>query len=288
MKAGYVAVIGRTNAGKSTFINELLGVKLNIVSHKKQTTRNNILGVLTEKNFQIVFIDTPGIHKSQNWLDKAMNKSVRNAREGADVVVYLIDGSKPFSSEEIENIKAISSLENLVVGVSKIDLTTPEKLAENLVKLNEINAKAIVPFSSKKKKNLEMIKDAIVNLLPLNELIFKEDEITDRPVKFFCSEIVREKILNYTNEEIPHGVFCEVVSFEETKNRAEILVDIICEKESHKLIIIGKGGESLKRIGTSARIDMEKFLGKKVMLKLFVKVEKDWRNKQNFISANGF
>ncbi|MBS7403726.1 MAG: GTPase Era [Eubacteriales bacterium] len=288
MKAGYVAVIGRTNAGKSTLINELLGVKLNIVSHKKQTTRNNILGVLTEKNFQIVFIDTPGIHKSQNWLDKAMNKSVRNAREGADVVVYLIDGSKPFSNEEIENVKAISSLGNLVIGVSKIDLTTPEKLAENLVKLNEIDAKAIVPFSSKKKKNLGMLKDAIISLLPSNEMIFKEDELTDRPVKFFCSEIVREKILNFTNEEIPHGVFCEVVSFEESEKKAEISIDIICEKESHKSIIIGKGGESLKRIGTSARIDMEKFLGKKVMLKLFVKVEKDWRNKQNFISANGF
>ena len=284
MKAGYVAVIGRTNAGKSTLINELLGVKLNIVSHKKQTTRNNILGVLTEKNFQIVFIDTPGIHKSQNWLDKAMNKSVRNAREGADVVVYLIDGSKPFSNEEIENVKAISSLGNLVIGVSKIDLTTPEKLAENLVKLNEIDAKAIVPFSSKKKKNLGMLKDAIISLLPSNEMIFKEDELTDRPVKFFCSEM----ILNFTNEEIPHGVFCEVVSFEESEKKAEISIDIICEKESHKSIIIGKGGESLKRIGTSARIDMEKFLGKKVMLKLFVKVEKDWRNKQNFISANGF
>lgn len=288
MKAGYVAVIGKTNAGKSTLINELLGVKLNIVSHKKQTTRNNILGVLTEKNSQFVFIDTPGIHRSQNQLDKAMNKSVRNAKEGADVVVYLIDGSKAFSSEEIASMASLSEMDNLIVAVSKIDLTTPEKLAENLVKLNEISAKAIVPFSSKKRKNLGLLKEEILKLLPTQEMIFPEDEITDRSTKFFCSEIVREKILNFTNEEIPHGVFCDVVSFEEDERKIEILIDVVCEKESHKAIIIGKGGETLKRIGTSARIDMEKFLGKKVMLKLFVKVEKDWRNKQSFISSNGF
>lgn len=288
MKAGYVAVIGKTNAGKSTLINELLGVKLNIVSHKKQTTRNNVLGVLTEKNFQIVFIDTPGIHKSQNQLDKAMNKSVRSAKDGADVVVYLFDGSKPFSEEEIASIESLSLSTNLIVGVSKIDLTTPEKLAENLVKLNKVNAKAIVPFSSKKRKNLNLLKEEIVAFLPEGEMIFAEDEITDRSTKFFCGEIVREKILNFTNQEIPHGVFCDVVSFEENERKVEILIDIICEKESHKSIIIGKGGETLKRIGTSARIDIEKFLGKKVMLKLFVKVEKDWRNKQAFISSNGF
>lgn len=289
MKAGYVAIVGRTNAGKSTLINKFLGVKLNIVSAKQQTTRNNVLGVLTENGSQIVFIDTPGIHKSQNALDKFMNKSVRSASEGADVVVYLIDGKKPVSDEEIDNIKKIKEKnENLIVAVSKIDLVQKEKLAENLVKLNEIHASEIVPISSLKKQNLNVLKKAIVSLLPEGDFIFPEDEITDKSTNFLCAEIVREKVLNFTNQEIPHGVMCEVVSFKEKASIIEISIDIICEKDSHKSIIIGKGGSSLKRIGASARIDMEKLLDKKVMLKLYVKVEKDWRNKQNFLIANGY
>ncbi len=289
MKAGYVAIVGRTNAGKSTLINKFLGVKLNIVSAKQQTTRNNVLGVLTENGSQIVFIDTPGIHKSQNALDKFMNKSVRSASEGADVVVYLIDGKKPVSDEEIDNIKKIKEKnENLIVAVSKIDLVQKEKLAENLVKLNEIHASEIVPTSSLKKQNLDVLKKAIVSLLPEGDFIFPEDEITDKSTNFLCAEIVREKVLNFTNQEIPHGVMCEVVSFKEKASIIEISIDIICEKDSHKSIIIGKGGSSLKRIGASARIDMEKLLDKKVMLNLYVKVEKDWRNKQNFLIANGY
>ena len=289
MKAGYVAIVGRTNAGKSTLINKFLGVKLNIVSAKQQTTRNNVLGVLTENGSQIVFIDTPGIHKSQNALDKFMNKSVRSASEGADVVVYLIDGKKPVSDEEIDNIKKIKEKnENLIVAVSKIDLVQKEKLAENLVKLNEIQASEIVPISSLKKQNLDVLKKAIVSLLPEGDFIFPEDEITDKSTIFLCAEIVREKVLNFTNQEIPHGVMCEVVSFKEKTSIIEISIDIICEKDSHKSIIIGKGGTSLKRIGASARIDMEKLLDKKVMLNLYVKVEKDWRNKQNFLIANGY
>lgn len=289
MKAGYVAIVGRTNAGKSTLINKFLGVKLNIVSAKQQTTRNNVLGVLTENGSQIVFIDTPGIHKSQNALDKFMNKSVRSASEGADVVVYLIDGKKPVSDEEIDNIKKIKEKnENLIVAVSKIDLVQKEKLAENLVKLNEIHASEIVPISSLKKQNLDVLKKAIVSLLPEGDFIFPEDEITDKSTNFLCAEIVREKVLNFTNQEIPHGVMCEVVSFKEKASIIEISIDIICEKDSHKSIIIGKGGTSLKRIGASARIDMEKLLDKKVMLNLYVKVEKDWRNKQNFLIANGY
>ncbi len=289
MKAGYVAIVGRTNAGKSTLINKFLGVKLNIVSAKQQTTRNNVLGVLTENGSQIVFIDTPGIHKSQNALDKFMNKSVRSASEGADVVVYLIDGKKTVSDEEIDNIKKIKEKnENLIVAVSKIDLVQKEKLAENLVKLNEIQASEIVPISSLKKQNLDVLKKAIVSLLPEGDFIFPEDEITDKSTSFLCAEIVREKVLNFTNQEIPHGVMCEVVSFKEKASIIEISIDIICEKDSHKSIIIGKGGTSLKRIGASARIDMEKLLDKKVMLNLYVKVEKDWRNKQNFLIANGY
>ena len=289
MKTGYVAVVGKTNAGKSTLINKLLKFKLNIVSNKKQTTRNNILGILTEGENQLIFIDTPGIHKSQNQLDKFMNKSVRSASEGADVVVYLIDATKEIKEDEIESIKSLKNkVENLILGVNKIDFVQKEKLAEILVKLNETGANEIVPISAKNGKNVDELKNEIIKLLPEGEFVFGEDEITDKSTKFLCSEIVREKVLNFTNQEIPHGVFCDVVSFEETQKLVEILVDIICEKDSHKSIIIGKGGQALKRIGTSARIDIEKLLGKKVMIKLYVKVEKDWRNKQNFLISSGY
>ena len=287
MKAGYVAVIGKTNAGKSSLINKLLGFKLNIVSSKVQTTRVNVLAVLTEEDNQIVFIDTPGIHKSKNILDKFMNKSYRSASEGADIIIYLIDGSKNFTEEEVSNIEKIANkFQNVVIVVTKIDLAKKELLAENLLKLNNITSLAIIPISSKTGENVNVLKDFIIEKLPIREFIFKEDEITNKSINFFCSEIVREKVLNFINQEIPHGVFCEVVLFKEEKNITKISIDIICEKESHKAIIIGKRGETLKRIGSSSRIDIEKLLDKKVMLNLFVKVEKDWRNKQNFISTN--
>lgn len=287
MRAGYVAVIGKTNAGKSTLINKLLGFKLNIVSPKVQTTRVNVLGILTESESQIIFIDTPGIHRAKTMLDKFMNKSYRAASEGADLILYLVDGSKEISEEEIQNIKNMTAkFEKVIVGVSKIDLADQKKLLENLSLLNEVGASEIVPFSSKSGKNVDMLKQLIIKNLPERNFLFSGEEVSDRPVLFFCAEIVREKVLSTINEEIPHGVFCEVISHSESEMLFEIAVDIICEKESHKSIIIGRGGEKLKQIGSRARADIEKLVGKKVMLKLFVKVEKDWRNKQNFLTTN--
>ena len=287
MKSGYVAVIGKTNAGKSTLINKFLGFKLNIVSPKVQTTRVNVLGILTESESQIVFIDTPGIHRAKTMLDKFMNKSYRAASEGADLILYLVDGAKEISNEEIQNIKNLTAkFEKVIVGVSKIDLASQKKLLENLSLLNGVGACEIVPFSSKSGKNVEVLKKLIVDNLPERSFLFSGEEVSNRSVLFFCAEIVREKVLSTINEEIPHGAFCEVVSHSESQNLFEISVDIICEKESHKAIIIGKGGEKLKQIGSRARADIERLVGKKVMLKLFVKVEKDWRNKQNFLTTN--
>jgi GTP-binding protein Era len=287
MKAGYVAVIGKTNVGKSTLINSLIGQKINIVSPKQQTTRNNILGILTKKNTQFVFIDTPGIHKSKTTLDKFMNKNIKSASEGADVILYLIDGSKKFDYEEIEYIKNLTEKEiPVVIAVNKIDISNKEKLMNEMLKLNELNCE-IVPISAEKNKNIEELKKVISKKLPdVDALIFPEDEITDKSVAFLCSEIVREKVLRFTNQEIPHGVMCQIVSFKEQEKMVEIEIDIICEKSSHKGIIIGKNGESLKRIGTSSRIDIEKLLDKKVMLKLFVKVVDDWRNDSKIFINN--
>ena len=287
MKSGYVAVIGKTNAGKSTLINKFLGFKLNIVSPKVQTTRVNVLGILTESESQIVFIDTPGIHRAKTMLDKFMNKSYRAASEGADLILYLVDGAKEILEEEIQNIKNLTAkFEKVIVGVSKIDLASQKKLLENLSLLNGVGACEIVPFSSKSGKNVDMLKQLIIKNLPERNFLFSGEEVSNRSVLFFCAEIVREKVLSTINEEIPHGAFCEVVSHSESQNLFEISVDIICEKESHKAIIIGKGGEKLKQIGSRARADIERLVGKKVMLKLFVKVEKDWRNKQNFLTTN--
>jgi GTP-binding protein Era len=283
-KAGYIAVIGNTNSGKSTLINSLIGQKINIVSPKQQTTRKNVLGILTEDENQFVFIDTPGIHKTQNFFDKSMNRSIREASEGADVVVYLIDGSKKINEQEIEYIRNLTDKgANVVVAVNKIDIANKEKLMLEILKLNQLKNCEIVPISAEKKKNLDELKKIIsANLPEVESFSFQQDEITDKSISFLCAEIVREKVLRYTNQEIPHGVACEIISFKEDEKLVRIDIDIICEKDSHKGIIIGKSGESLKRIGASARIDIEKLLDKKVMLKLFVKVVADWKTDPKF------
>lgn len=284
MKAGYIAIIGKTNVGKSTLINKLIGQKINIVSPKQQTTRTNILGILTEKDNQFIFIDTPGIHKTKNHLDKQMNKNIREASEGADVIVYLLDGSKKFQDEELEYIKNLSEKDiPIIVSINKIDIADRAKLMLELTNLNNFKNCEIVPISAEKEKNLEELKKEIAKKLPeVDNFPFPDDEITDKSISFLCAEIVREKVLRLTNQEIPHGVMCKVASFKETEKLAEIDIDVICEKNSHKGIVIGKNGLTLKRIGESSRIDMEKLLDKKVMLKLFVKVIEDWRNNPKF------
>jgi GTP-binding protein Era len=295
-KAGYIAVIGRTNVGKSTLINKIIGQKINIVSPKQQTTRNNILGIFTEEDSQLVFIDTPGIHKSINQLDKFMSKSIRAASEGSNVVVYVLDGTKPFEEEELKYIRDLTHKNDgdnqtvpVIVAISKLDISNKKKLMAEMMKLNDLGVKEVIPISAEKGKNIDVLKEKITENLPQTEFfLFPKDEITDKPISFLCAEMIREKVLRYTNQEIPHGVMCVVTTFKENEKIIEIGADIICEKDSHKAIIIGKGGSSLKRIGTSARIDIEKLIGKKVMLHLFVKVEKDWRNNPNFLKDLGY
>lgn len=283
-RAGYVAILGRTNVGKSTLINLLIRQKINIVTPKQQTTRTSILGILTEDNNQFIFIDTPGIHKSKNVLDKIMNKHIKLASESADIVVYLIDGTKEISTEEIIYLERLVEKSFVIIAINKIDIANKEKMILEAFKLNNLKNCEIVPISAEKDKNIDKLKQIIIEKLPkVDSFPFEKDDITDKSVSFLCSEIVREKVLLFTNQEIPHGVMCEVVVFKEEEKLVKIDVDIICEKDSHKGIIIGKNGQSLKRIGASARIDMEKLLDKKVMLKLFVKVVADWRNKIKYI-----
>lgn len=277
---GYVAIVGRANAGKSTLLNALIGEKVAIVSDKPQTTRNNILGIRTEKNSQIIFVDTPGIHHSKNHLDKFMMKSVRSALAGVDLILYLVDGSKPTDQEEKDYIEKLKSEEcPIIVALTKND--RPIKT----------DVQGDYSISSVKNENLDILLKAILEKLPKSakkNFIFDEEYYTDKSVKFLVAEYVREAALRKLNDEIPHGIAVDITRFDERGDITTIEADIICERDSHKGIIIGKGGQTLRKIGEDARKQAEDLLGTKVLLKLFVKVEKDWRDKQSQLNSYGY
>ena len=277
---GYVAIAGKPNAGKSTLLNSLVGEKVAIISNKPQTTRNNIVGIKTTKDFQIIFVDTPGIHHSKNHLDKYMMKNVREALAGVDLIVYLIDGSVATDDEEIEYIDKLKSGNCKVLTVlTKNDQKRKSDLLTDLT------------ISSLTGKNLQQLLDKIVEELPKYEntnYIYDPEMYTDKSLKFLVAENIREYALKLLNKEIPHGIAVEITRFDEKNDLTIIEADIICEKDSHKGIIIGKGGNMLKKIGEGARKETENLLGTKVLLKLFVKVEEDWRNKPNKLNLFGY
>ena len=285
-KTGYVGIVGKTNAGKSTLVNALVGEKVSIVTPKTQTTRQNITGILTRENYQIVFVDTPGIHKSQNNLDRFMMKNVRSAIGSVDILVYVVDCTKKLDKHELENITKYALDESLqtILVVSKIDLISKNALLSFLANFTEIKGlKAILPLSARRGLNTKELITEILKLLPESEeknFVYEDDLYTDSSVRFMSAEIVREKALLKLNEELPHGLAIEITKFDETDTIAYIDMDLICEKENHKSIILGKRGEMLKEIGTLARVDIENLLGKKIMLKIFVKVDKNWRQKK--------
>lgn len=285
-KSGYIGIIGKSNAGKSTLVNTIVGNKVAIVSPKKQTTRDNILGILTKDNFQLVFVDTPGIHKSKNNLDKVMMKNVRTAISSVDIILYILDANKELSQEEFDYIKKMSEIP-LIIGISKVDISNEKKVFKIISELSKIEKiSAIVPFSSLKDKNVDILVTEILKLLPEEQeknYFFEEDMYTDKSLKFMIAEIIREKALLLLNEELPHGVAIEIANFTDKANILELDVDFICERESHKNIIIGKGGSMLKEIGSQSRLDIEKLVNKKVMLKLWVKVKKNWRQNKNLV-----
>lgn len=279
-KFGYIGLVGRANAGKSTLLNALIGEKIAITSNKPQTTRNNSVGVLTLGNVQYAFVDTPGIHKSANHLDKYMMKYVRSAIEGVDVVLYLVDSSVETEIEEKNYIdKLKSDGKNIIVVHTKCD----KKL------VSDVQPDIKVSMSDKDclKKLLDMIADRLSGSEEKN-FVFEEDEITDKSVRFLVGEYVREAVLKNLGQEIPHGVAVEIIAYEDKPSAVMVTADIICERENHKGMIIGKGGAKLKKIGEEARKDAERLLQKKVFLKLFVKVEEDWRNKPNKFSSLGY
>ena len=276
-KAGYVALVGKPNAGKSSLINALVGEKVAIISSKPQTTRDNIMGVLTTDEYQIIFVDTPGVHHSKNSLDKAMMKNVRSAVSGVDVIVYLIDGTKAPDQEELDYINHLEG-EKIIVR-AKVDLAKQKEFESD------------ISLSSATGENLKELIDKIVSFLPEykeKHYLMPPEYYTDKSVKFIIAEEIREKALNLLNQEVPHGVAVEIIKFDEREDIVYIDADIVCEQERHKGMIIGKGGQMLKTIGSKTRGFVQELLDKKVMLKLFVKVEKDWRNKPEKIKNLGY
>lgn len=291
LKFGYVGVVGNTNAGKSTLVNSLVGEKVSIVSPKKQTTRDNIMGILTRDNYQLVFVDTPGLHRSKNKLDRYMMKNVRNVVAGVDVILYVVDGTR-YKEEEKDYIKKLTDTAPTIVGISKVDAGSYEKIYPIIKSLGENkDIKAIIPFSSYKNRNLDEVIKEILKILPEQDtknFQFDEDMYTDKSVRFMTAEIIREKALLLLNEELPHGLAINITHFDESGKIAHINVDIICEKESHKSIVIGKNGSKIKEIASSARPEIEEMLGKKVMLECFVRVKKNWRDIESEIEDFGY
>ncbi|MBK9331522.1 MAG: GTPase Era [Ignavibacteria bacterium] len=287
-KSGFVTIFGAPNAGKSTLLNALLNYNLSVVNKKVQTTRDRILGILTEENYQIVFIDTPGILEPKYELQKFMLKEIKSSLEEADLIIHIIDAAK-INLDKLKKIdeefKDQMHNKKRIIVLNKVDLITKSNLLPVMENISEnFGYDDTVPVSAAKVENLDTLKNVILKFLPEGEFFFSKDTLTNKPEKFFVSEIIREKILTYYHEEIPYSIIVNVTEFKErSENLIFINADIIVERESQKIIIIGKGGSSLKKLGNKSRLEIEKFLGKKVYLELFVKIRKDWRNNKRFI-----
>ena len=290
MKCGFVSLVGRPNVGKSSLLNSILGMKLAITSDVSGTTRNIIQGIYNDDDSQIIFVDTPGIHKAQNKLGSLMNKKAYNNTEGVDVILFLVDISKGFGKgDEFILNKLKDSEVPVFLLLNKIDLVKDKtKLLEEITKLKELyEFDEIIPISAKKNDNVNLLIDCIKKKLDDQERIYSEDELTNVTTRFIMAEFVREKVLELTHDEIPHTVTCFTENYEEDDKIVHIQVLIVVDRENIKKIIIGKQGSMLKEIGTRARKDMEEFLGKKVFLETYVKTIKNWRDEEKYFLELG-
>jgi len=289
-RCGFVSILGRPNAGKSTLLNAVLGEKIAIVASKPQTTRTVIQGVWTQPNAQIVFLDTPGIHKSTNLFNRRMMQQVRDSIGDRDLLLYLVDAtSRPDSEEELQALDLVKSCATpAFLVINKIDkLASKELLLERIQQYQAIHDgfRAFIPVSALKKDGIEELRRAIIKVLPEGPPVYDEDYVTDQPQRFMAGELVREKILRATHQEVPHSVAVLIEKWDESSPKVtKISATIYVERDGQKPIIIGKAGEGLKRIGSNARRDIETLLGKKVFLELFVKVKPDWREDPQFLN----
>ncbi|MBU5455119.1 GTPase Era [Caproiciproducens sp. MSJ-32] len=290
-KSGFVTIVGRPNVGKSTLLNQIMGEKLSIVSNKPQTTRNNIQTILTGEDYQLVFVDTPGIHKPKHKLGEYMVSSAKDSIKDVDLILFLINPDEKigkgdqFILEVLKNSKA-----PVFLVVNKIDEFTQDRVAKTLQMYSEeMDFKEIIPISALKNKNVDKLVKLMIEYMPEGPKYYPDDMITDVQERFVVSEIIREKALRNLRDEVPHGIAVDIIQMKEKENGTyHIEVDMICEKESHKGIIIGKNGQSLKKIGETARYEIERFLRAKVNLKIWVKVRKEWRDNQILLKELGY
>lgn len=292
-KTAFIAIVGRPNVGKSSILNILLGQKVAIVSSKPQTTRTRIMGVLTEAETQLVFTDTPGLHKPRNSLDKFMVRSVSESVAGVDACMLVTESGRDITPEELELIEKFKALDlPVVLAINKTDtLKDKTAIASQIAKYAPLyNFEAVVPCSAQTGDGINELKAELKKLAMDGMHFFDEDTLTDQPERVLAAEIIREKLLRLLDREVPHGaaVFVERMREREDSDITDIDATIYCEKASHKGIIIGKGGSMLKKIGTYARSDMEKFFGCRINLTIWVKVKEDWRNRDSILRSLGY
>jgi GTP-binding protein Era len=292
MKSGFVTIIGRPNVGKSTLLNKILGQKIVITTDKAQTTRKRIKGILTKEEGQIVFVDTPGVHKPLNKLGEFLLDEAKVSVPDADVILFLVDGSEPAGKGDkwiVENM--LQTETPIIIALNKLDkIKNPQKIEENMFSYKTLFQKnlPLVRLSAKTGRNMDTLLDNIYKKLPDGELLYPEDIVTEETMRDVASEVVREKILTNTQDEIPHSIAVVIEDYKEEEKIDKIYASIYCEQKSQKGILIGKNGSLLKKIGTEARLELEEIVEKKVYIELVVKVEKDWRKKNNILKNFGY
>lgn len=289
-KSGFISIIGRPNVGKSTFINRVIGQKIAIMSDKPQTTRNKVQGVLTTKDTQYIFIDTPGIHKPKHKLGDFMMKVAQNTLKEVDLILFMVNAEEGYGRGEEFIIEKFQSIKTPVfLIINKIDRIHPDTLMQMIDSYKEkFNFTEIIPISALQGNNVETLLKQVRNYLPGGPLYYPADQVTDHPERFIISELIREKALHLTREEIPHSIAVLIEKIERNQDKINVMATIIVERDSQKGIVIGKQGKMLKEIGKRARVDIENLLGSKVYLELWVKVQKDWRNKASQLRDYGF
>ncbi|MGE5455748.1 MAG: GTPase Era [Ignavibacteriales bacterium] len=290
MKSGFVGLVGRPNVGKSTLLNNIIGKKVAITSDKPQTTRNLIQGIYNDEDTQIVFVDTPGIHKPNHKLGKYLNKQAYYSINDVDVIVMMVDGSEPLGPGDkyvIEKLKEVDK--PVILVINKIDKLNREKIMFKINMYKDLyNFAEIVPVSALKKDNVKTLVTVLKKYLNQTVKYYEDNQITNKPLEFVMSEIVREKVFRLTDEEVPHSVTCITENVEKNKNSYSINIMIIVDRDALKKIIIGAGGQKIKQIGIEARKDLEELLDAKVYLELFVKVIRKWRDKEKYLSEFGY
>ncbi len=290
MRSGFVGIIGRPNVGKSTLINSIIGKKVAITTSKPQTTRNIIQGIYNDDDTQIVFVDTPGIHKPSTKLGQTLNKQAYYSMEDTDILLFLVDAKESLGKGDLFVIDKLKSVSKpVILVINKVDKITHEEIFQKIIEYKDLYPfKEIVPLSALKNDNVKELIKVVKNYLPDEIQYYGKDDVTNKSLEFLMAEIVREKVMDLTEQEVPHSITCQTQAVEIGKTSYTIYIDIIVDRDSLKKIVIGKQGKMIKEIGIRARKDLEKLLNKNIYLELRVKTVKDWRDKEKYLNEYGF